>query len=118
MGLPVASRITPSTPRPLHPFSSVCMVPSTYSYWYLCAVAVGGCLVAVGAGAAGRVVAVGAAPPWVAVGLGGSEAEPPLEGMMSSVPMLMIVLVIPLASMMAWAVTPNRLAMPLSVSPA
>jgi len=81
-------------------------------------VAVGGFVVAVGAGGCGRVVADGAAPDWVAVGLGGGETEPPPAGMMSCVPMLIMALLIPLASMMACTETPNRLAMPLRVSPA
>ena len=83
--------------------------------------------VAVGAGGCGRVVAVGAAPDWVAVGaapgsvavgLGGGETEPPAAGMMSCVPTVIMSLLMPLASLMACTVTPNRLAMPLRVSPA
>jgi hypothetical protein len=38
--------------------------------------------------------------------------------MISSIPILMIVLLIPLASMMACVVTPKRTAMLLNVSPA
>jgi hypothetical protein len=79
---------------------------------------VGGGLVAVGAGGGGAVVLVGAAPLCVEVGLGGGGAELPPEGMMSSIPMLMIVPLNPLASMMACVVTPKRTAMLLKVSPA
>jgi hypothetical protein len=63
-------------------------------------------------------VAVGAAPVWVDVGLGGDATELPPDGMVSSIPTLMIVLLIPLASMMACEVTPKRTAMLLKVSPA
>jgi len=76
-------------------------------------------LVAVGAGGGGGVVGAGAAPlVWVDVGLGGGATELPPDGMVSSVPTLMIVLLIPLASIMACAVTPKRTAMLLNVSPA
>lgn len=82
------------------------------------AVGEGGCgrVVAVGT-AAGR-VAVGAAPDCVAVGFGGGDTEPAPEGITSCVPMLMMSLVNPLASIRAWTAMPNLLAMPLSVSPA
>jgi len=79
---------------------------------------VGGRLVAVGGGGCGRDVAVGAGPAEVGVGLGGGETELPAEGILSRVPTLMMVLVSPLASIRAWTVMPNLLAMPLSVSPA
>ena len=76
-------------------------------------------MVAVGAGGGGGVVAVGASPlVWVDAGPGGGATELPLDGMVSSIPALMIVLLIPLASMIACEVTPKRTAMLLNVSPA
>jgi hypothetical protein len=94
------------------------MVPSTYSYWYLCCVAVAGGVVGVGGGGGGCRVEVGAAPVWVDVGFGGGDTELPLVGMMSFIPMLIIELLSPLASMIACTVTPYWAAMLLSVSPA
>ena len=74
-------------------------------------------MVAVGAAGGGAVVLVGAGPVWVDEGLGGGATELPPDGMMSSIPTLMIVPLISLASMMACAVTPKRTAMLLKVSP-
>ena len=71
-----------------------------------------------GAGACGRGVAVGAAAARVGVGLGGGATEPPPDGMMRLVPMLISVPDRPLACIRACTVMSNLLAMPLSVSPA
>ena len=71
-----------------------------------------------GAAGGGGIVAVGAAPVWVDVGPGGGATELPPDGMVSSIPTLIIVLLIPLASMIACEVTPKRTAMLLKVSPA
>lgn len=71
-----------------------------------------------GGGDCGRGVEVGVAPACGGDGFGGGDTELPEEGMRSSVPMLIIVLVIPLASMIACEVVPKRIAMLLSVSPA